>query len=204
LRRLRQTKRKNIFTIPFESEQQAANEISEIVKWLVEFRGGVFERNVSFDEQVSNVAKWMTEGKKKCLVLCGSVGNGKTTMMQAIASIYNAARLQNTKGYVMEFVKVDVFDIDKADSSEIERIKNTPLLAIDDFGFENLSVKEYGNERIPMIEILSKRYDIDGITILTTNMPPDKIKGRYGVRIADRLAETATFIPFTNQTYRRK
>ncbi len=76
------------------------------------------------------------------------------------------------------------------------------MLAVDDVGIEPLEVMEYGNVVSPTVELLTRRYDGQLFTLLTTNLTPDGIRKRYGDRIADRLNEMAVVIPFKNPSYR--
>jgi len=50
-----------------------------------------------------------------------------------------------------------------------------PMLAIDDMGIEPLEVMEYGNMVSPIVELLTRRYDEQLFTIMTTNLTPDGI-----------------------------
>lgn len=59
-----------------------------------------------------------------------------------------------------------------------------------------------GNVVGPIVELLTKRYDEQLFTIMTTNLTPEGIRKRYGDRIADRLNEMTIVIPFKNPTYR--
>lgn len=54
----------------------------------------------------------------------------------------------------------------------------------------------------PVVDLLSKRYDEQHFTIATTNLTPDEIRGKYGIRLADRFNEMMERIVFTNGTYR--
>ena len=76
------------------------------------------------------------------------------------------------------------------------------MLAVDDAGIEPLEVVEYGNVVSPMVELLTKRYDEQLFTLMTTNLTPEGIRKRYGDRIANRLNEMAVVIPFKNPSYR--
>lgn len=199
-----EVQQKKAIKLPFDNCQQAYDCLVRKIDEVVAEKGGKAVFDESNTEHIRKVAEWLCDEKKKMLVMCGSVGNGKTTTMYAIMRLYNGARMTRQNGYVLEFDKVDGFDLDHATSQRIDEVKNTSLLAIDDIGCDNVVVKEYGNERVPFMEIIYKRYELNGITIMTTNLTPEMIRKRYGEKIADRLAETATIIPFTNPTYRRK
>lgn len=51
---------------------------------------------------------------------------------------------------------------------------------------------DYGNVLSPMVDLLTKRYDLQLFTIVTTNLTPQEIRTNYGDRIADRLDDIVT------------
>ena len=77
------------------------------------------------------------------------------------------------------------------------------MLAVDDLGIEPLEIQDYGNILSPMVELLTRRYDRQLFTMVTTNLTPQEIRAKYGDRIADRLNEMMVKIVFRNPTYRR-
>jgi DNA replication protein DnaC len=78
------------------------------------------------------------------------------------------------------------------------------MLAIDDLGIEPVEVMDYGNLLCPLVDLLTKRYDLQLFTLVTTNLTPAEIRARYGDRIADRLNEMMLKIVFTNESYRSR
>ena len=53
-----------------------------------------------------------------------------------------------------------------------------------------------------MIDLLTKRYDEQLFTFITTNLTPQKIREHYKDRIADRLNEMVEKIIYSNDSYR--
>ena len=77
------------------------------------------------------------------------------------------------------------------------------LLCIDDVGTEPASLKVWGNEVSPLVDLLYHRYDRQLFTIITSNLEGDEdIAKRYGVRVADRFVEMFDLIGFDNSSYR--
>ena len=76
------------------------------------------------------------------------------------------------------------------------------MLGIDDLGTEPSEVMGYGNVYTPVIDLLTKRYEEQLFTIITTNLTPQQIREHYDDRIADRLNEMVEKIVFKNGTYR--
>ena len=73
---------------------------------------------------------------------------------------------------------------------------------------EHSNIKEYETDKkmwniiTPVIDLLTKRYEAQLFTIVTTNLDPKDIRKRYGDRIADRLNEMMAKIVYRNPTYR--
>ena len=142
---------------------------------------------------------------KKGLLLAGSVGVGKTTLMQLFGRnpvssfiIVPCRRVANEYaeqggdvigGYCMESYP----------SSDNPFRHETFGLCFDDLGTETRK-KNYGNELNVMEEILLNRYDrravLQNKTHITTNLTADMIKEMYGERVASRMREMFNIIIF--------
>ena len=77
-----------------------------------------------------------------------------------------------------------------------------PFLILDDIGTEPVAVKDFGNEVLPVTELLLKRYDARGPMIITTNLSEPAIADTYGPRIMDRLNEICDKIQYGGNSYR--
>lgn len=77
------------------------------------------------------------------------------------------------------------------------------MLFIDDIGTEPASIKSWGNEISPVTELLYSRYDRQLFTIITSNLNDKELEERYGLRIADRMAEIFDRLYYSNGTYRK-
>lgn len=146
-------------------------------------------------------------------VLCGQVGNGKTTLLYAFQQAVN---FLNDKGLfkddegktVKRSIRIinakDLTQIAKSDWKRYEDIRGLELLAIDEFGEEPRVVKDYGNDISPIIDLIEHRYNLQHFTLLTTNLLPKQFEEEYGPRIADRFREMLTRINFGNEKSFRK
>ncbi len=71
-------------------------------------------------------------------------------------------------------------------------------------GEEPKTVLEYGNAINPIVDLFEERYNRQLFTIITTNLDPNEISEKYGVRIADRFREMLAIVSFGNQdSFRR-
>lgn len=188
------------FNLPVENAETALKLIYQSVAAEVIRRGGKPSKNPAFYAQAAQVADWLYRQDKCGLILCGTVGNGKTTMMDAIIDLYTG-QLQH-KGRSIGFRRIDAIELNRCTDERLDELKKHPLLAIDDLGTENVSVKVYGNEVSPVTEILYHRYQQQLPTVITTNLTPPQLRERYGERVADRFREMMRFVIYENPSYR--
>ena len=187
---------------------QARNALLAAVQAEVEYRRRPFAMTDALSEQIDRMAAWLTgDSSKFAAVLCGGCGNGKTTFVKAFQNLlcYLNIPVPDGHGKVWGLRLCDAREIAyivRTDYPAFLTLARTPMLAIDDVGIEPLEVMEYGNVISPVVELLTKRYDEQLFTLMTTNLTPDGIRKRYGDRIADRLNEMAVVIPFKNSSYR--
>ncbi len=190
------------------SAEQARDVLLAAVQAEVASRRRTFSMTDALSEQIGRMVPLLTgESSKFAAVLCGGCGSGKTTLVKAFQNLLCYLNIPIPDGHGR------VWGLRLCDAKEIAYIARTDypaflslmralMLAVDDVGIEPLEVMEYGNVVSPMVELLSKRYDGQLFTLLTTNLTPDGIRKRYGDRIADRLNEMAIVIPFKNSSYR--
>lgn len=185
-------------------------------KAQVQERGGQCQMDVYTTSNISNVAKAMQGlcGVKRGFILCGDCGNGKTTMMHAVAAATEFLQddcgdfTHYKPGYGtykddVNFTFADAMDCAYAERDGVFATAAKPILVIEDMGQEPLEVQSYGNIYNPVIDILEKRYERSLPTFITTNLDPHQLGKRYGKRIQDRLREMMFTIPFDNPSYRR-
>ena len=109
----------------------------------------------------------------------------------------------NGKEYAMRIIDAkSMVAICKSNYEDWKRLMHQDLLAIDDLGTEQREVMDYGNIINPTVDILTRRYENQLFTIISTNLTPPQISQVYGERIADRMREMMEIIPFTNSSYR--
>ena len=153
------------------------------------------------------------------MLLCGNNGTGKSKLMHALSHV-----IANYNGSTGKIDSIQPFTIISArelarlygskvpdDLHRFENLKKAYVLGIDDIGDEEVTVKNYGTNKNPVIDILLYRYDMMKVTILTTNLSmdsPDKtniltIRKTYGERIYDRMCEMYDRIVFNFKSFRQ-
>ncbi len=173
----------------------------------VESRGGVVQYDDMTVRNLRLVAETLTgDGHKFGLLLAGTCGNGKTTMMRAVQSVVKL--LNNTYyrcderigNYLVEAREVTGLS-EKEGSIAVYR--SVPLLCLDDLGREPTEVMKFGNVTSPITELLEYRYNRRLTTLVTTNLEPSEVRQKYGDRIADRFNEMFVVVTYAGASYRR-
>lgn len=157
-------------------------------------------------ENINHLAEFIVRGDSKFgVMLCGTPGNGKTTMLYAFQSAVNwLSDLRNFGDQRCGISIVDAKDVVYAAKNvdEFRKLIKRPMLAIEDMGREPAEILEFGNTASPVIDLLEYRYNNQLFTFITTNLTPAQIREKYGNRIADRFNEMMETIVFKNGTYR--
>ncbi|MDE5987038.1 MAG: hypothetical protein K2H16_07165, partial [Prevotella sp.] len=194
------------FRLPVMQEQ-AEKLLVEALKVEVSIRHRTRDESGAYGNYVAEAAHFLTSGEKFGLIICGAPGNGKTTLMRSMQRLINAFHLDDRYGETLTMqwrTAKDIVWLAGKDIKAYDRLCDTQALAIDDLGEEPVEILDYGNVRNPVIDLLSNRYDKQLLTLVTTNTPNDKIRERYGDRIADRFNEMMQVIIFTNPSYRKQ
>ena len=189
------------------NEEEAYKSLMMAIKVEVVYRHKEFVTNDELEAQVRCLSAFLTqENSKFGILLAGGCGNGKTTIIKALQNLINALRIPtpyNDKEYAMRIIDAkSLVATCKSNYEDWKRLIYQDLLAIDDLGTEPREVMDYGNIITTSVDILTRRYENQLFTIISTNLTPPQISQVYGERIADRMREMMEIIPFTNTSYR--
>jgi DNA replication protein DnaC len=154
-------------------------------------------------------ANWLKKGKSG-LLLTGSVGTGKTKLMQAISLLIGYYTFDETNDESRQGLKIysapKICELassnEERESVITARIKTLRYVGIDDLGTEPLTVKNWGTELSPVINTLYERYDKQLVTVITTNDGLETLRKKYGERIHDRICEQYDRITFNFKSFR--
>ena len=191
-------------------EKDASNAVYAAWKAVVEMHGGRFDLSLEAREQISKVAKWLTDPHgRPMLMFCGLCGNGKTTLALGLKRLieyvterefgYNKGKevlLSTAKGIAEERTR------SSAQEGSLTRFTKADMLIVDDLGEEPREVMVYGMLHTPLIDLINARYSSQRMTIITTNLQTDEIRAKYGERVYDRLRESCATVVFKNESYR--
>ena len=140
-----------------------------------------------------HVREHITNGRG--LIMIGPVGTGKTS--KAIEQGYN--------GYLISMTSLfdTLLTLSKGPSEHYlkfeNRIRNSPLLVLDDFGAEYAS--EWVQQKVA--SIIADRVERSKSTIITSNLSVEQIKKAYDSRVYDRLKGTSFLISFKGKSQRQ-
>lgn len=130
------------------------------------------------------IAQWLEDNHRRGMILHGSNGVGKSLICTKILPVI-------FKHYMNIQSNLELISCVKA--TEIEHLfdKELPLqyskiLIIDDVGAESIS-SYYGTKRDFVSELVDMCEDMGRLLIITTNLTPNEIGERYGLRTLDRL-----------------
>lgn len=185
---------------------QAVSAITAAYMAEVEYRHRRYISDVYTAQHIQDAARWLTDPCPKFgMLLCGQCGNGKSTLVLAIRSLiqllFRSSNYDDQR-YLRIVDAKEVVATAKADYRQFTDLCRADMLAIDDLGIEPSEVLDYGNVLNPAIDLLTRRYNDQLFTIVTTNLTPKQIREHYGDRIADRFNEMMARIVFNNPSYR--
>jgi DNA replication protein DnaC len=131
----------------------------------------------------------------KGILLAGSIGVGKTIIMNVICSILeertNKIFIRTHAKRIPELMK----------SCQPGHFDRRPML-IDDLAREPREVNNYGTKELPIIDLMSIRYDCGALTFATTNFNQEALTEFYGEATIDRFREMFNTIIITGKSRR--
>lgn len=167
---------------------------------------------------------WFTnpDRRHRGLMLIGGVGNGKTTMLQAVADyigeVYDASTSYVSRPELRPCIwkaQSIASELAHGHDSLFADIKRARVLMVDDFGAEPTEVVSFGMPLCPMADVLDYRYDNMLPTFISSNLTltdlfgcTDKttgkrVAGKYpDTRLLDRAREVFEVITFEGGSYR--
>ena len=190
------------------SREQAIDLLTAAYRAEVAFRHRQYIDDEHTRAHIAALAEFLTGDTPKFgVMLCGSYGNGKSTLAYALRSATNLLNRCGEFGDGNTGIRLeDARDIAKLysdrDPKAYSALKRHERIIIEDMGKEPVEQMNYGNVISPVVELLEYRYNNQLFTVITTNLTPKDIRAKYGNRIADRFNEMMQVMTFDNGTYR--
>ena len=189
------------------SRQQAIDLLTAAYRAEVAFRHGTFVDDERTATHIATLADFLTSDTAKFgVMLCGSYGNGKTTLMHALRTATNAlnqwGKFEQPTGLRMEDARTIAQLYTARDQQGYQALKRHERIIIEDMGKEPVEQMNYGTVISPIVELLEYRYNEQLFTAITTNLTPKEIRTKYGKRIADRFNEMMMVMTYEDGSYR--
>lgn len=157
---------------------------------LQHFTGGRAVWHPEYDQ----VAAWLTDNKRRGLLMMGPTGVGKTLICTRILPLIINARMG------LRVMVHDALELNK----NFDKIVRQKLICIDDVGTEATRTFDYGTPHIRFNELLDAAEKQQKLLILNTNLSLTEILHTYGDR-ADRLRALVTPVTMrSGESHRRQ
>ena len=149
--------------------------------------GSAAEQYKKLFGQVEKICSLYPAAKKRCMVIGGGTGNGKTYLAGCAAHkiLQRGMSVTALTAFAANnrFLKYHTcFDDGKA--AMLDALLDCTLLVLDDLGTESI-LKNVTVEYL--YQVINERNASGKLTLITTNLTPDKLLNRYGERIYSRL-----------------
>ena len=207
------------FRLPY-TERQVYVMLLAACKSEVALRHRLFVASDVYLLHIADIARWLTSNDTTFgLFLCGNRGNGKTTLVKAMKSLYNY--LHSDEGYTSQDERWPLFGFEiitakelvllakaynnrtrdnAADVARYKRLRDVEVLCIDDLGTEPRESLNYGDYVNAAMDMISYRYEEQLCTMATSNLAATEIREYYDERFADRFREMMHIVDFGNET----
>ena len=139
------------------------------------------------------------------VVLCGSYGKGKTHFAYAFAKEFiklhaNYEKTETKYPLVLDFQEIQDSLHGENKKKFVENCIQAKLLIIDDFMSIDFTAWEMGQ----LTHIFNKRYNFMNPVVLTTNLNPDELKKKCGLRMWERIEAVNYIKEVTGKSQRWK
>ena len=148
--------------------------------------------NAVWLKEYDSIVEWCNNNQGRGLLVMGNCGLGKSLICSKILPIL----INHYCHKVIYITNAQLLNKD------IDIILRQHLVYIDDIGTESISVK-FGEKRLAFAELVDEAEKKGKLLIITTNLTPDEIKEKYGVRVLDRLHAITKSVILSGESFRK-
>jgi DNA replication protein DnaC len=177
------------------NSKQSSNELNNFKKRLKTYLANISDNQYIYNDEVKEALTYISEELvlgKRCVLLQGNVGTGKTEMFKAAIEVLAPSSSVNAVKY---YDALEIEEDFRINGFKAFNKYYHGSIVIDELGLESKLVKvKYDDEAINVIEyLLLKRYklfiDSSGKfrTHMITNLSDSQLLERYGERVYSRI-----------------
>ena len=144
------------------------------------------------------IAKWLQDNDYKGLLLYGANGRGKSIMCYNILPTVFQYYLKQVKTFKCRANNLHMIQSSRTDYYSMLCAQ---VIFIYDFGTESIT-SVYGEKRDVFSDIVDIAEQEKKLLVLSTNLTPDEIRDRYGIRTLDRLRAITRAICLNGESMR--
>lgn len=153
---------------------------------------------------IRKLFSYMMSDSKKGILMYGSIGTGKSTLMRAMNRFYRKSGMR--KEVCIETSAINIASKYAEVGDEVFDVLGKPYnenYFIDDIGLER-EASHYGNRINVIRDVILTRYEMRNSkkTYITTNMNINELGERYGFQVLDRLKEMCYFVNLDGKSRR--
>lgn len=179
-------------------ESDVARYLEIVFGRLVMETGKRVRNSQPLHDAFTKAAHWLVAPDRIGLKIMGGPGTGKSTLVKAMQEVINQYNMSQPFGAIGLVIQPALLIADRCLRGDCEMsitaMIKKPALAIDDLGFEPVTVKYYGSELMPVRDIVHQRINDNAPTIIVTNLNEADILKKYGERLRDRMKDMTTII----------
>lgn len=148
------------------------------------------------------IAKWLVNEPQpkvspyKGIYLQGATGTGKTICLDIFRTVARYLQIE-MNGEPMRWQSVSTAEVcdNYLETGSTEQYRAAQVVCFQDLGGEPTEVLYMGNRRNVMRQILEARGDHpDTLTLITSNIPAEKLGQYYGDRVASRIKQMCNIL----------